>query len=58
MSFLILHSDWYDTVRDGPKGSISRPIILCNFADDNTIYRCDINLQRPRVWYAKYIKMA
>ena len=21
----------------------------CNFADDNTIYRCDINLQRPRV---------
>ena len=52
------HSDWYDIIRGVPHGSILGPLIfnlfiydlffflertnICNFADGNTIHRCDI----------------
>ena len=55
------NSEWYDIVRRVPQGSILGPLFLnlftndiflfmertniCNFADDNTIYSCNINLQ-------------
>ena len=55
------YSDWYDIVRGVPQGSILDPLFfnllindlflfiertnICNFADDNTIYSCNINLQ-------------
>ena len=55
------YSDWYDIVRGAPQGSILGPLFfnlfttdlflfiertnICNFADDNAIYSCNINLQ-------------
>ena len=55
------YSDWYDIVRCVPHGSILGSLLvnlfiydlslfierrnICNFADDNTIYSCNINLQ-------------
>ena len=55
------YSDWYDIVRGVPQDSILGPSFfnlfvndlflfiertnICNFADDNTIYGCNINLQ-------------
>ena len=55
------YSDWYDIVRVVPQGSIlgssffnlfindlflfTERTNICNFADDNTIYDCNINLQ-------------
>ena len=52
------HSDWYDIIRGVPHGSILGPLIfnlfiydlffflertnISNFADGNTIHRCDI----------------
>ena len=55
------YSDWYEIVRSVPQGSILGPLLfnifindlflyiektnICNFADDNTIYSCKINLQ-------------
>ena len=55
------YSDWYDIIRGIPQGSILGPLIfnlfvndlflflertnMCNFADDNTIYRCDSVLE-------------
>ena len=55
------YSDCYDIVRGVAQGSILGPLFfnlfindpflfikktnICNFADDNTIYRCNINLQ-------------
>ena len=55
------YSDWYDKVRGIPQVSILGPLFfklfindlflsiertnICNFADDNTIYGCNINLQ-------------
>ena len=54
-------SDWFDIVRSVPQGSILVPLFfnlfiddlflfierrnICNFANDNTIYSCNINLQ-------------
>ena len=54
------YNDWHDIVRDIPQGSNSGPLFfklfvndlflfiertnICNFADDNTIYSCNINL--------------
>ena len=55
------YSDWFDIVRSIPQGSILGPLFfnlfiddlflfierrnICNFANDNTIYSCNINLQ-------------
>ena len=55
------YSDWYDIVRGVPRGSILGPLFfnlfindlflfiertnMCNFADDNTIYSCNLNLE-------------
>ena len=55
------YSDWYEIVRGVPQGSILGPSLfnifindlflfiektnICNFADDNTIYSCNNNLQ-------------
>ena len=56
-----LYRDWYDIIRSVPKGSILSPLLfnlfindlflfvektnVCDFADDNTIYRCDSDLE-------------